>query len=84
MQYPERVKEIIVFDKSPGLFQTGEDIRRIWGNYQIVQGNFHKQSIAVFQHYKTPCPSVGCGRCDFPDCFYSEFIRNYWNCPKSD
>ena len=48
------------------------------------EGSFHKQSVAVFQRFGASCPSVGCGRCDLADCFFSEFIRNYWDCPKGD
>ena len=57
---------------------------RFWENYRNVKGNFHKQSVPVFQYSGSTCSSVGCGRCDFPDCFFSEFIRNYWDCPAGD
>ena len=79
--YSRQVKTIPVFDNSQGLFQAGEDISRIWENYRNINGNFHKQSVAVFHRYGASCPSAGCGRCERPDCFFSEFIRDYWDCP---
>lgn len=84
IQYSGHVRKIPVFENSSGLFQAGEDIDRIWENYRNVDGNFHKQSIAVFQRYGVSCPSFGCGSCVIPDCFFSEFIRKYWDCPKGD
>jgi len=78
------VRIIPVFENPSGLFQAGEDVGRIWENYRNVKGNFHKDSAAVFQRYGTPCPSTGCGHCEFDDCFFSEFIRIYWNSPKGD
>ena len=83
-QYSGRVRIIFVFDSPPELFQAGDDVGRIWENYRNVEGNFHKQSIAVFQRYGASCPSAGCGRCEFANCFFSEFIRNYWDCPHGD
>jgi hypothetical protein len=68
------VRKIIVFDNFKELVQAGDDVGRIWKNYRNAEGNFHKQSIAVFQRYGASCPSAGCGRCGFTDCFFSEFI----------
>jgi len=78
------VRTIPVFENSPGFLQAGEDGGRIWENYRNVKGNFHKQSVAVVQPYGALCVSVGCGRSEFPDSFFSEFIRNYWDCPQGD
>jgi hypothetical protein len=84
LQYSERVRIITVFDNSAGLFQAGEDISRIWENYRNVKGNFHDQSVTVFQRWDLSCSPVGNGRSDFPDRFFSEFIRSYWDCPNGD
>jgi len=78
------VSIITVLETPQGLFQAGDDTGRIWEHYRNAEGSFHKQSVAVFQRFGASCPSVGCGRCDLADCFFSEFIRNYWDCPKGD
>jgi len=84
LQYADRVRTIPEFENSSGLFQAGQDVGRIWENYRNVKGNFHNQSVAVFQHYGALYPTIGCGRCELPDSFFDEFIRNYWDCPKGD
>ena len=78
------MKTILVIDNSLSLFQAGEDVGHIWENYQNTKGNFHKDSLAVFQRYGTSYPANGCGHCEHPDCFLKEFIRNYWDFPHSD
>ena len=84
IEYSGQVRTIPVFENYPGLFQAGEDIGRIRENYRNVQDTFHKQSVTVFLRYGASCPSNGCGRCEHPDCFFSEFIRNYWDYPNGD
>jgi hypothetical protein len=84
IQYPGQVRTIPVFENSPGLFQAGEDVDHIRENYRNVKGNFPKHNAAVFQRYGASCPTNGCGRCELPDCFLSEFIRDYWDFPHGD
>jgi hypothetical protein len=75
---------IPVFEVSPGLFQGDKQVGAIWENYRNVKGNFHKQSAAISQRYGALCPSVGCSHRAIPDSYFSEFIRNYWDCPMGD
>ena len=75
---------IPVFENQPRLIQAGEDAGHILEYYRNPKGNFSLQSIAVYHRYGTSCPSNGCGRCEVPDCFFYEFIHNYWKYPKSD
>lgn len=75
---------IPVFEGSPGLFQAGKQVGSIWENYRNVKGNFHKQSAAIHHRYGALCPSVGCGHRGIPDSYFSDFIRNYWDCPMGD
>jgi len=84
IQYQKRVRTIPFFEESHSLFQGGEDVSRIWENYRNVEGNFHKHSVAVFQHFGAACPANGCGRCNLAVCFFSEFIHQYWKCPNGD
>ena len=84
IQYPIMVMMIPVFVVHPMPYQAGEDVSRIWENYRNAEGNFHKQSIAVFQHSGAACPVIGCGRCNLADCFFCEFIHHYWKCPSGD
>jgi len=84
IQYSKRVRIIPVFENFPGSFQTGEDAGRIWENYRNVKGNFHEQSVALVQRFGASGPSIVCGRSELPDCFFGEFIRNYWDCPNGD
>jgi hypothetical protein len=78
------VRTISVVNGSPVLFQAGDDVGRIWENYRNVSGNFNKQNTAIFRRFGASCPSNGCGRCEISECFYSEFIHQYWKCPKGD
>ena len=83
-QYSKLVRIIPVFENSPEPAQAGENTARIWENYRNVKGNFHEQSVAAIQRFGTSGPLIVCGRCELPDRFFSEFIRNYWDCPNGD
>jgi hypothetical protein len=83
-QYSGRVWTIHVFENFSGLFQAGEKIGNIWENSRILKSNIHKYNEAVFQRFGTSCPSTTCGHCEIHECFFREFIRDYWECPHAD
>jgi hypothetical protein len=84
IQYPIQVKIIPVFVDPLVPYQTGEEVTRIWENYRNVRGNFPKNGVAVFQRFGTSCPVNGCGNCELNDCYFYEFIHQYWKCPNGD
>jgi hypothetical protein len=84
IEYLIQVRIIPVFVDSPVPYQAGEDVSRIWENYRNVRSNFHKHGGAVFQRFGTACPVNGCGHCELNDCFFSEFIHQYWKYPHGD
>lgn len=78
------MSNITVQKNSFGLLQTDEDIGLIWENYLNLKTDFPQKRAEIFQRYGSSCPAVGCGRCELADCFFNEFIRNYWDCPNGD
>jgi hypothetical protein len=81
IQYPILVRIIPFVMGNPVLYQAGEEVCRIWENYRAIRGNLHKPGGTVFQRFGTMCPANGCGQCELDDCFFSEFIHQYWDCP---
>jgi hypothetical protein len=56
-------------------------IQAVSGKCRNVEGNFHKQNVAVFNDLAHHARRSGVAVAIFLIVF-SEFIRNYWDCPR--
>jgi hypothetical protein len=63
---------------------AGEIPDQIWQNFYHVNVVLQRDPRTILHRYGTACTAQGCHRCTNPDCFYADFIRNYWNHPGCD
>jgi len=55
-----------------------------WCKNQAGTGPLTGQAAIATHPFWTGCPPTGCVGCSRTDCFYADFIMNYWNFPRCD
>jgi hypothetical protein len=78
------VSRIPLPENTETLFMAGEDLEQVWHDLCLWKGDMRADRRTVFYRYGNVCPAQGCNRCTNPDCSCADFIRRYWNHPRSD
>jgi len=74
-----------VLENSYVLLVNGEKIGHSLENFLQMKKKFPRSAVVVFLHYvPASCPSAGCDLREFSEGFFTEFIRNYLDCPHAD